>query len=257
MTLRCLAAALSVLFLAGLPAQAEPAEKKPELIVAISVAIPPYVMENASGGLEVDILRRALPDYALRFMTMPYAQLQTAIERHKADVSAGMHETDDAVFFSRDFIAFENYAISKKTDHFQIDNVADLEGHRLLTWQGAHLKLGEEFAALFGPGAPGRADNIEVANQEDQVRMFWEGDGPVVVIDRGIFAYFSRKMGHPMSDVELHELFPEVTHFEAGFENASVRDDFNRGLDELCRSGDYAKLLDRHEVVFSVEKVCP
>lgn len=257
MTLRCLAVALSVLSLAGFPAQAEPAEQKPELIVAISVAIPPYVLENASGGLEVDILRQALPGYALRFMTMPYAQLQTAIERHKADISAGMHETEDAVFFSRDFVAFENYAISKKADHFQIDRVADLEGHGVLTWQGAHLKLGKEFAALFGPGAPGRANNVEVANQEDQVRMFWEGDGPVVVIDRGIFTYFSRKTGHAMSDVELHALFPSDTHFEAGFKNASVRDDFNRGLDELCRGGEYAKLLDRHEVVFSVEKVCP
>ena len=65
------------------------------------------------------------------------------------------------------------------------------------------MELGDEFASLFAPGAPYRADDIEVANQEDQVRRFWQWDNLVIVIDRSIFAYFSKKMGHAMSEVDL------------------------------------------------------
>jgi hypothetical protein len=53
----------------------------------------------------------------------------------------------------------------------------------------------------------------------------------VIVIDRSIFAYFSKKMGHAMSKVDLFALFPPVTDFKAGFANAALRDRFNQGLD--------------------------
>ena len=86
---------------------------------------------------------------------------------------------------------------------------------------------------------------------------FWQGDNLVIVIDRSIFAYFSKKMGHAMSEVDLFALFPPVTDFKAEFANAALRDRFNQGLDGLCGNGGYAKLLDRYDVVFPLPTVCP
>ena len=51
--------AVSLLFLAVLGLQV-PASAQPELVVAVSLDIPPYVIDKAAGGLEVDILRSAL-----------------------------------------------------------------------------------------------------------------------------------------------------------------------------------------------------
>jgi len=240
--------------LAGFPGPATAAET---LTVSISLDIPPYVTKSASEGLEVDIVRGALSGQQLSFVQMPYADLQTAIQQKKADVSIGVQPTDASVFYSRALIAFVNFAIVKKSDHLKIDSIAALKGHKVLTWQDAYLELGDEFASLFAPGAPYRADDIEVANQEDQVRRFWQGDNLVIVIDRSIFAYFSKTMGHPMSEVDLFALFPPVTDFKAGFANAALRDRFNQGLDDLCRNGGYAKLLDRYDVVFPLPTVCP
>jgi polar amino acid transport system substrate-binding protein len=240
--------------LAGVPGLATAAEK---LTVSISLDIPPYVIKSASEGLEVDIVRGALSGQQLSFVQMPYADLQTAIQRKKADVSIGVQPTDASVFYSRALIAFVNFAIVKKSDHLKIDSIAALKGHKVLTWQDAYLELGDEFASLFSPGAPYRADDIEVANQEDQVRRFWQGNNLVIVIDRSIFAYFSKEMGHAMSEVDQFALFPPVTDFKAGFANAALRDRFNQGLDDLCRNGGYAKLLDRYDVVFPLPTVCP
>ena len=101
---------------------------------------------------------------------------------------------------------------------------------------------------MFSPGSAERKSYIELADQREQVRRFWQGEGNVIVIDRSILGYFSREMGHSMSEVDLHSLFPGVTNFKVSFKDAAVRDSFNRGLTKLCQSGAYAELLDQYGV---------
>jgi polar amino acid transport system substrate-binding protein len=219
-----------------------------ELVVAISPDIPPYVMEEASRGLELEIVRGALPDHRLTFLQIPYEALQSAIVDGLADVAVGVQQADDGAYYSDDFITFANVAISKRADNLTIERIADLAGHRVLTWQNADLELGDEFEELFSPQSDERHNYIEVANQADQVRSFWEDAGDVAVIDRSIFEHFSREMGRSMEDVRLHELFPPVTNFKVGFRDAETRDEFDRGISQLCAEGEYAELLRRYEI---------
>ena len=83
----------------------------PELTASISLDIPPYVMENATKGLEVDIVRFALAEHSLRFVQMPYAELETAVQRGRADISVTVRQSEDDgaedVFYSDAFITFE------------------------------------------------------------------------------------------------------------------------------------------------------
>jgi len=243
-----------ILLLAGIAGQAL-AASAPELVVAISLDMPPYVTDKAAGGLEVDIVRFVLREYDLRFVQLPYGELQTAVQQKRADVSLGVEEDDKDIYYSTDFITFANYAVSKKADGFRIDGVANLRDHEVLTWGNAYLELGGEFEALFSPQSPQRKNYIEVADQEEQVRRFWEGRGLVIVIDHSIFVHFSRKMGHDLNEVSFHAIFPPVTNFKAGFRDAAVRDRFNEGLANLCRSGEYEELLRRYGVTVQHE-VC-
>ena len=224
--------------------------------VAISLEIPPYVMANATKGLEVDIMRLALADDSLSFVQMPYADLQAAVQRGRADISAGVRQTDDAeVFYSEPFITFENAAISKKSDHLEIADIADLGDHQVLTWQGADRELGGAFERLFAPDSPHRVNYVEVPDQKEQVRRFWEGAGSVAVIDLSIFAYFTKELGHTMAEVDVHRLFPPVTDFRVAFKDHNLRDAFNLRLAELCRSGAYEALLERYNVILQ-KTVC-
>ncbi len=236
-----------VLLLMGFSGHALAAEK-PELVVAISLDMPPYVMDKAAGGLEVEIARSALQDYDLRFVQIPYRELKTALKQKRADVSLGVDEGDKDIYYSNDFITFANYAISKKADGFRIDSVADLSGHRVLTWGNAYLELGGEFEALFSPQSPQRKNYVEVADQKEQVRRFWEGTGQVIVIDHSIFLHFSREAGKDLDEVSFHAIFPPVTNFKAGFADAEVRNSFDRGVAALCCSGAYAEMLRRYGV---------
>ena len=130
------------------------------LTVAISPDIPPYVMRHATFGLEVALMHEALPGRKLKFLQLPYAQLQTAIQKKRADVSVGVREGIDAddtgVFFSDEFVTFVNFAIGKKSAGLKISSVADLAGHRIVTWEDAYLDLGDAFRQMYSPGAPAK-----------------------------------------------------------------------------------------------------
>ena len=221
------------------------------LTVAVSLDIPPYVMTNATGGVEVDILRRALPGHELKWIQMDYAALESAVPDKKADLAMSVQEHKDGVFYSVDYIGFANFAISKKRDKLKIEHIADMKGHLVLTWQDAWTELGEAFKKQYAPGSAERTNYIEVADQAQQVRQFWEGPGKVIVIDRSIFDYFSEQQGHSLSEVEYHALFPKVTEFKVAFADATVRDEFNRRLKQMCESGEYIKLLKSYNMAES------
>lgn len=217
---------------------------------AISLDIPPYVIAKATKGLEVDVMRLALADDTLQFTQMPYAELETAVQQGRVDVSAGVRRSDDAgVHYSEPFITFENVAVSRKSDNLKIDTIDDLGDHKVLTWQGADRELGDAFERLFGPEGPHRGHYVEVPDQKEQVRLFWEEEGSIAVIDRSIFAYFTKELGHTMDQAVLHRLFPPATDFRVAFTDPDLRDTFNLRLAELCRTGEYEALLERYDII--------
>jgi polar amino acid transport system substrate-binding protein len=218
------------------------------LTMAVSLDIPPYVMTNATSGVELDLMRRALPDFEMKWRQMDYQALESAISDKKVDAAMSVREHRPGVFYSLDYIGFVNFAISKKADHLHIASVVDLKGHPVLTWQDAWRELGDAFKTQYAPDSAERTNYVEVADQAKQVREFWEGTGKVIVIDRSIFDYLSEQMGHALDEVQYHPLFPKVTAFKVGFAEAAVRDKFNAGLKRLCQSGEYHQLLKRYHM---------
>lgn len=239
---------VTFLLLASLLASGRVLAAKPMLTVAISPDMPPYVMKKATSGIEVDIVQHILAGYLLHFVQLPFKELEVAVTQKRADVVVSVQGVEEGAFYSKAFISFANYAISKKAAGLNITRVADLENHRVLAWQDAYLELGPAFRELFAPESPQRQNYVEVANQREQVRLFWKSKDAVTVIDRSIFSYLSGEMGHAMREVILHALFPAVSSFKVGFKDATVRDAFDRGLTELCQNGKYAKVLTRYHV---------
>lgn len=244
-----LRAILLAMLAAALLTAGPSAAQRQYLRVAISLDIPPYVMKQATDGIEVALAGQALADYELRFVQMPYAELETAVQQGRADVSIGVQQMYAGVFYSGPFITFVNDAISKRSAGLTIDKVNDLTRYRVLAWENAWYDLGGDFSRLYAPGSPYRVKYVEVADQREQVRRFWASPDNVAVIDRAIFFWFSREMGHAADAVRVHDLFAPVTNFRVAFRDAPVRDVFARGLKNLCDSGNYDALLDRYGIV--------
>ncbi|UXI03571.1 substrate-binding periplasmic protein [Photobacterium sp. TY1-4] len=221
------------------------------LKIAIANDMPPYVMDNANNGLEVDVVKQALADYDIQFVQVSYRDLQSAVQQQGVDAAIGVMADDSGVFYSDNLITFANFAISKKADQLTIHTIDDLKKHPVLTWQNAYTELGGAFESLFSPVSEYRSNYREFSNQADQVSQFWKENGQVAVIDRNIFAYFTKALGHPLNEVTYHNLFPAVTHFRAGFKDEAVMKAFNAKLSDMCQSGTYAKLLEQHHVTLA------
>jgi len=226
---------------------------EPTLKVAVQTDLPPYVTDGATAGLEIDLLRAALGDAKLSFVQMPYAELQTAVKKKRAGVAVAVQQLgkDDGVFYSREFVTFENAAITKVLTGMAIANVAELAGHEVLAWQDAYRELGPEFEKLYRPGGPERARYTEFGDQVEQVRAFWAKPDAIAVIDRAVFNAFTTRLGHSPDDVIVHTIFPPVTSFRVAFADAKQRDAFDAGIVRLCKSGEYTQILARHGVVLS------
>ena len=231
------------------------AADQPALRVTISLDIPPYVTNQAAGGLEIDILHQALAGHTLVIAQLPYEQLQVAIPKKMADVSVGVQADDSGVFYSKDFITFANYAIAKRSDKLDIKSVADLRGHKVLTWENAYLELGKEFEAQYAPQAPERKNYLEVADQTEQVKEFWKGKDNVIIIDYSIFVHLSKQLGYDLSQARFFAIFDPVTNFKAGFKDSKLRDQFNQAISDMCHNGKYAELMKHYGIVVK-QSVC-
>ncbi|WP_444921475.1 substrate-binding periplasmic protein [Microbulbifer sp. CnH-101-G] len=227
-----------------------------ELKVAISEDAPPYVMDHAKSGLEIEVISQSLSGYSIAFAQMGWGEIQGAIDRGIADAEANVHEASKNLFYSKDYIAFINYAISKKKDNITINSVSDLAGHPIITWQGAHRDLGPEFQALFSPGSPTSHNYIELQSSQEQVEKFWQEEGAIIVIDISIFSYLSKQSGHSLEAVSLHNFKMPTTKFKMAFKKEEDRNTFDLGLSKLCSSGAYRELLRKYGVTPAAD-VCP
>ncbi|WP_444921514.1 substrate-binding periplasmic protein [Microbulbifer sp. CnH-101-G] len=225
------------------------------LKVAIAGDAPPYVINKASSGLEVDIVREALPDYAVQFEQMGFAETAPALEQGKVQAAVNVMKKDDGLFYSNNMISFANYAVTKAADKMKIDSIADLAGKKVITWQGGPMDLGPEFEKMYGPNGTQRQNLIQAPTAPDLVAQFWKMKDVVAVVDMELFKSLSNKMGHKMDQVNLFPIFAPMTDFRVGFRDQKVRDDFNRGLAKLCSSGRYNELLKKYDVV-QKENIC-
>jgi polar amino acid transport system substrate-binding protein len=68
-----------------------------ELVIAFSVDTPPYVVDHARSGIEIEILREALRPHGYTFAVrqMPYGELVDAVARTGVDAAATVIQRDD------------------------------------------------------------------------------------------------------------------------------------------------------------------
>lgn len=224
-----------------------------EMVIAFSLDAPPYVMDEVKAGIEIDIVRAALgpKGYTFRVRQMPYGKLADAAEDTEIDAAATVTEADNGTFYSANYVTFHNAAISKQKSKLKIDSVADLKGKSIVAWENAYEDLGPEFAKLFSPSvkAAYREKYREIADQREQVAMFWKGEAEVIVIDEAVMQWFTRELSKDLDTkavLEYHKVLPADTKFRISFKDKRVRDDFNTGLRSLRESGAYERIYEKY-----------
>ncbi len=221
-----------------------------EIVIAIGQSLPPYVMGDTKSGLEVDIIRESLQRVGhtanFRFSpnlnaagVMASGHIDGVAVNTSYDVGKAVGKT---LFNSSPTISFQNFAITLKSYVGTIGSIGDLQNERIIAFLNAEKLLGEHFKRM----AKSNGGYTEHSNQLVQPKMLLANRVDVAIADKRIFTYWAQQ-----SDINVeenfffHSIFP-LSPRGVTFHNKSYRDDLNRGLTELRKSGGYKKILAKY-----------
>ncbi|GGY49916.1 hypothetical protein GCM10011297_23720 [Bacterioplanes sanyensis] len=215
--------------------------------VAVGMALAPYVIAEEDTGFELEIVREALasqghtlvPVY-VSFRRVPellkQQQVQAAITVTRATVG-------DEAYLSAPYIRYHNVAIALAKHQLALSSQQDLAKHRILAFQNAHRYLGPDYYRSIQQSP----DYQEIARQAAQVTMLFGERVDVIVLDINIFNYYRQQQNYVGAEqpVDIFPLF-EPVNYQMAFSRRQWRDDFDRGIAELKRTGRYQQLIESY-----------
>ena len=223
-------------------------KKSNELNIAFHYDRAPFMFGKTSAkGIEADLVKEILESqgYKVNIHQMTTENMNGLLDtNHDFDAISSVKEINDGMFYSKHFISYENYAITRKSDNIKIEKLRDLGSVKFTAWKGAYNDLGDEFYKLFNPkdGYFKHSYN-DLKSQTDQHQMFFNKKVDAIVVDKTIFQWY--KMAYKITDeYSYHKIFPELTSYPAKFRSQKVRDDFNKGLQKIKASGRYEEIVD-------------
>lgn len=234
-----------IVFFLTLPLNAVAADRILD-IGAVS-AIPPYIDSTTNSGIEVDIVNEALKlkGYRTKLHYLPSSRIYQRVS--SGDVDAGMTAVDNGesnnLFFSDSHVTYQNVVITLASKNTQIEDVTDLAGLKVVSFQNATKYLGQ----AFKNSVETMKTYSEKTDQTVPVAMLFLGRADAIVIDINIFNAVKSEIDKINTDspITIHEIFPK-NNMSVVFKDKTVRDDFNTGLAELKTSGEYQNILDKY-----------
>jgi polar amino acid transport system substrate-binding protein len=218
---------------------------------------PPFSFWDAQGkaaGIEVDLVVEALrrAGRSVVFHEAPNVRLLPFIAGDGVDLAVSVRGSDaDGIYFSDEFIRYENVAISRRDKHISLKSIADLDRYKFAIWQNGWRDLGPVFEARYRAGPDGRfpSNYFQPANQKAQNRMFWVGRVDVIIVDKKVFEWYRKQYSTEFNtsvELDYHAIFDATTGFKVAFRQRALRDAFNRALDAMRKDHGYDEIVARY-----------
>jgi polar amino acid transport system substrate-binding protein len=228
-----------------------------ELKIIFTEYTPPYVFKDDT-GIIVDIVRTALETsgYKVKPVYVTIGRGFKMFADKQVDGTTIIQESSGLkAEYSDYFMQYYNRAFALKSHNLSIRKLADLKDKSIIAFQNANKYLGEEFSRLVAENPKYK----EMAQQEAQTHMLLLGRADIAVMDESVFRYYREKLifeGKVDKTQEYvgFDLFPP-TPYKAAFNDAKVRDDFNKGIAAMRQDGRYDAIYRKYiEQYFAIRK---
>ncbi len=220
-----------------------------QLVVAVGLAKPPYVIQEFDTGFELDLIRNLLKEMG-KSTKFVYTQFGHSSKMLKVKAVDAVMTTNKSVFsdstkLSDTYITYQNVAISLKSSQLTINTIADLANYSIASFQKADMVLGQAFADAVDQSPA----YMKVAEQSRQPKLLLKKRVEVLVMDKNIFSYFARTQG--IEDIQeqfvFHPIFPE-SYYRMAFKNQKYVEDFNKTFAKYKLTNEYLALKKRYNL---------
>lgn len=220
-----------------------------ELVIAVGLAKPPYVIQEKDSGYELDLVSHIFEKMGnttkFIYTQFGHSAKMLAVNEVDAVMTTNSRVFPDTSLLSDVYITYQNVAISLKKNNLTIDKLADLSRYTMASFQKADKVLGEEFASAVNQSPL----FMKVAEQSRQPALLIKERVEVLIMDINIFKYFAKELG--IKKVEerftFHPVFPE-SHYRIAFKERTNVITFNQALAEYKKSQDYVLLKQQYNL---------
>lgn len=246
---------LILLFLLGFTLPSYAAELP--IRVGVGQALAPFAIPETKAGLMVDIIRAAFDERGRQteFLFLPNARIPMEFASQRIDVST-MSKMDNTagVYFSHwPVLTFLNKAITLKRRNLPINTIADLGRYRVVAFQGAHLYLEPEFAAM----AKANKQYSELSRMPSNMLLLQHTD--VMVSQADIFRFNLQGDAAvgvlpDYGEIQYHPVFSKGNQYWFAFHSATLRDQFEAGLAALYSSGKIDTIFAKYQQRYATSR---
>ncbi len=225
--------------------------EKQTINVVLGLDKPPFIFGKTSNkGIEPDLLKEIFNNmgYKLNMVQKTKDYMQTILNKqNNIDIVATISPSNTKLFYSDSFTTYENFVITRKSDHFNIENINDLKFIQFVAWNGAYNDLGDEFYNLFNPinGTAKQSYNNNTS-QKDDMQMFLSKKVNAIIIDKTIFNWFKLHF-NDTEEYDFHSIFKDKKSYPVTFKSKELRDEFNIALKKIKLSGRYNEIMKFYE----------
>lgn len=220
------------------------AQDKP-LRVATRANLPPYIIENATSGIEVDVIRAIFQEMgrSVEFVQMDRVAMIERFEQNDVEGTLTQGATATSHGCITDwYMVHQNVGFSLFEKKIELNTLEGLSELAVVTFQNAKTFLGEPFRSI----ANANPRYQEIAPQSRHIGMLYRGEVDVIVGDEWIIRYVQRHHFEKTAEyhgLQLHQIMPP-TLYSARFQNQSTCNSFNRALATIRTSGLYSDIVD-------------
>lgn len=225
-----------------------------EISIGVGFSLPPYVIQDSSSGIEIDILKEAfaVTGHTVKIKYLPNVRTLSLFEEGKLDGAINVKKDSLLLgYYSDDVITFQNIAISLEENNLSIEKIIDLKDSKfhVLAFQNASKFLGDEFAQVVTENK----NYLEISDQSFHAIILLKKRVDVLISDKRVFLFHLRNAlksekllpEEQIRKVKIHTIFPP-TIYSFVFKLEKIRDAFNAGLKVIRENGKYDLIMDRY-----------
>ena len=222
---------------------------KDELVVAVGLAKPPYVIQTNDSGFELDLIRNILKKMgkSIEFVYTQFGHSAKMLEVKEVDAVMTTNKSvfSDSSKLSDEYITYQNVAISLKNSNLTINTIEDLSNYSIASFQNANKVLGQDFADAVDKCPL----YLQIADQSNQPMLLVKNRVEVLIMDKNIFKYFTGELNIKDMDTRFtfHQIFPE-TNYRMAFKNKEYVKIFNDILAQYKQTDEYLFLRKSYKL---------
>ncbi|MFY8274846.1 substrate-binding periplasmic protein [Pseudoalteromonas sp. SSDWG2] len=207
----------------------------------------PYFNAETKNGIFTEVVRKVfeeMPNYTIDMVFgLSNKELQLSFDKRILDGVTNVLDFKEDACLTDPVFRFQDVAVTKAHRKIEINSVSDLKGKKVVTYQGAKVFWGSQFA-----NAVGSANYLEIQEPERQASMLLADRVDVSIGDLFIFMnalQTDTEFEATLEDFTVHEIFPQKFSYMA-FRDPQTCKAFNQALRKLKKSGEYELIYLRY-----------